>query len=93
MIGIQIILYVFHHFIFSMEVQTFTEQLTEKFRRFIDRYYYEDLLNSIRKDKGYLLIDYNVLAKFDLDLADKLIDEFQDVKSAAEDAIKQFDLS
>ena len=93
MIGIQIILYVFHHFIFSMEVQTFTEQLTEKFRRFIDRYYYEDLLNSIRKDKGYLLIDYNILAKFDLDLADKLIDEFQDVKSAAEDAIKQFDLS
>jgi len=92
MIGIQIILYVFHHFIFSMEVQTFTEQLTEKFRRFIDRYYYETLLSNVRKGKTYLQIDYTVLAKFDLDLADKLIDDFQEVKTAAEEAIRQFDL-
>jgi len=74
-----------------MDVQTFTEQLTEKFRRFIEMYYYEELIKSVNKKRGYLLVDYDMLAKFDFDIADRLMIDFAEVSEAAESAVKEFE--
>jgi len=69
-----------------------SEELIGKFRTFIEKYYYEALLNCVRKGQGALQIEFNVLSKFDFELAEQLINNFKEVIESAEEAIKQFDV-
>jgi len=69
-----------------------SEEIVAKFRRFIEKYYYTDLLNNIRKGKTSLYVDFSILSKFDIDLAEQLLDDFENVIENAEEAIKQFDI-
>lgn len=71
-----------------MEAQ---EQI-EKFKDFVEKNYLAVLIDNLRKDKKFLVIDFNELSKFDLELAELLLEQPEDVIKAAELAIEQFDI-
>ncbi len=69
-----------------------SDEVITKFRKFIETFYYNNLLNTVKKNTGALVVEFADIAKFDLELADQLINNFDDVASDAEEAIKQFDI-
>ena len=69
-----------------------SEELIAKFRNFIEKYSYTELLNNIRKGNTSLYIDFSALAKFDIGLAEQLLANFDEIIENAEEAIKQFDI-
>src|SRR3989344_1316683 len=69
-----------------------SEELVEKFRRFIEQYYYNDLLNHIRKGDSAIYIDFAILSKFDIELSEGLLTNFKESAESAEEAIKQMDI-
>ena len=71
-----------------MDVQTQIKTLKE----FIDRNYYKLLLEKIRKGEKSLSVDFALLAKFNPELADLLLDDPEEVLKAGEIAIEHFDL-
>ncbi|MDO8480586.1 MAG: LAGLIDADG family homing endonuclease, partial [Nanoarchaeota archaeon] len=70
-----------------MEVQ---EQI-QGFQDFIETFLKERLIEQIKKDKRFLLIEASELQKFSPDLIDDLIEHPEDTIKAAEIAIEQFD--
>ncbi len=71
-----------------MEAQ---EQI-EKFKDFIEKNYLTVLTDNLRKDKKFLVIDFNELSRFDPELADILLERPEDTIKAAELTIEQFDI-
>ncbi len=69
-----------------------SEELIEKFRKFIEQFYYDELLNCVRKGQSALLINFAAISKFDLQLAEDLMTNFKEVSESAEEAIKQFEI-
>jgi replicative DNA helicase Mcm len=69
-----------------------SEELIGKFRKFIEKYYYETLLNCVRKGFNSIHIDFSVLSKFDLELSELLINSFKEVIDSIEEAIKLCDI-
>ncbi len=65
---------------------------TEKFRDFLESNYNSYLLNSSTKGKGILYFDFMELAKFDLELADELLDNPEESLSIIKYALEQFDI-
>jgi len=61
-------------------------------RRFIEKYYYQQLLDVVKKGKHSLIIDFSTLSKFSLSLAEQLLDQPVETIKAAEDAIQEFDI-
>ena len=70
-----------------MEVQ---DQI-KKFTEFIDTSVKDDLIENIKKDNKYLLIDFTELIKFEPALAEDILEEPEETVKAAEIAIEQFD--
>ena len=70
-----------------MEVQ---EQIT-LFVELIESSYKEQLLNRMRKDEKFLLIDFSELVRHSPGLAEDFLDEPEQLIKAAEIAIEQFD--
>src|SRR3989338_8296533 len=65
----------------------------ERFKEFIQSTYEREIHNLSSRGINVLKIDFSELAKFDLDLADELLDNPEDVVRAAELAIDSFELS
>src|SRR3990167_1601191 len=63
-----------------------------KFQDFIEAHYYEKLLENTRKGDKFLLVDFADLSKFDIDLANELLEEPEESIKAIEKSIGQFDL-
>jgi len=63
-----------------------------KLKDFIEKNYLAVLTNNLRKDKKFIAIDFNELSKFDIELADMLLEQPEDIIKAAELAIEQFDI-
>ena len=68
-----------------------TEQIN-RFHEFIESYYYTQIVENLRKDHKYVVVDFAELSKFDLDLANGLLENPEDAIKAAELAVEQFDL-
>ncbi|MBW2976063.1 minichromosome maintenance protein MCM [Candidatus Woesearchaeota archaeon] len=68
-----------------------SEQI-KRFQEFIESYYYTKIAENLRKDLKYFVIDFAELSKFDLDLANELLENPEDTIKAAELAVEQFDL-
>jgi replicative DNA helicase Mcm len=68
------------------------EQLVSKYRTFIEKYYYNELLNNIKKGLTALYIDFGALAKFDLELSEQLLSSFDEAIENFEEAIKSLDI-
>jgi replicative DNA helicase Mcm len=66
--------------------------LTDRLRVFIEQYYYNDLMNGVKKGKKSLQINFGDIAKFDLDVADELITRPQEILEYFEAAVKEFEL-
>ncbi len=68
------------------------EKQIAQFKNFIEKNYLTVLTDNLRKDKKFLIIDFNELSKFNPELADILLEQPEDTIKAAEIAIEQFDL-
>ena len=71
-------------------------EVSEQVKRFVDfieENYKKELLKQVREDKRFLLIDFSKLSKFDIELANDVLDQPEDTLKAAEIAIEQFDIN
>ncbi|MEM2874100.1 MAG: minichromosome maintenance protein MCM [Candidatus Nanoarchaeia archaeon] len=74
------------------ESTVLSEDIIFKFRTFIEKYYYNELLTRIKKGETSLYIDFGALAKFDIGLSEQLLNNFPEIIKNAEEAIKQLDI-
>ena len=63
-----------------------------RFHEFLESYYYENIIENLRKDLKFVVVDFAELSKFDLDLANELLENPEDTIKAAEISLQQFDL-
>ena len=70
-----------------MEVQEQIKQFTE----FIESFCREQLIERLKKDEKFLLIDFTELIKFSPGVAEDLLEQPEEVIKAAEIAVEQFD--
>ena len=63
-----------------------------KFHEFVESNYYSSLLNSMRKDNKFLIVDFSEIVKFDLDLANEILENPEEAIKAAELAVEEFDI-
>lgn len=68
-----------------------TEQIN-KFHEFVESNYYSPLLNSVRKDNKFLVVDFSEIAKFDLELANDILENPEEAIKAAELSVEDFDI-
>lgn len=68
------------------------EEQIQKFKELIETDYHSELLENIRKENNFLIIDFVDLSKHDPDLANMLLEQPEEVIKAAELAAEQFDL-
>ena len=68
-----------------------TEQI-KRFQDFLESYYHNKIIENLRKDNKFVVIDFAELSKFDLDLANELLENPEDTIRAAELAVEEFDL-
>ena len=68
-------------------------QQIKKLAEFFEQEYKKDLVSNIRKGSNFLIVDFSKLAKFDLELAENLLEGPEEVIKAAEIAIEQFDFA
>ena len=62
------------------------------FQEFLESSYYSQIIENLRKDNKYVVIDFAELSKFDLDLANELLEDPENTIKAVELAVEQFDL-
>lgn len=68
-----------------------SEQI-KRFGEFLDKNYKKDLSKATRKGERFLVVDFSLLAEFDHELADGLLESPEELLKAAELAVRQFDL-
>ncbi|MFH0869056.1 MAG: LAGLIDADG family homing endonuclease [archaeon] len=76
----------------EIAIAVLSEEKVDRFRKFVEKYYYENLLNNVKKGIRSLQIDFSSLAKFDLELSEQIIENFDETILSAEEAIKQLDI-
>jgi len=69
-----------------------TNMIINKFKRLIEKEYLSILTNNLRKDKKFLVIDFNELSKFNPEIADMLLEQPEETIKAAGYAIEQLDI-
>ncbi|MEM3154676.1 MAG: minichromosome maintenance protein MCM [Candidatus Woesearchaeota archaeon] len=66
--------------------------LIAKMQEFLEKTYYDQLLERIRKGEKSITIEFSTLAVFDPELADMLLDQPEEVLKAGELAVEQLNL-
>ena len=59
---------------------------------FIENQYYAELLEQARKGRNYLIIDFSLLAKFNIEISQALLENPDDILRLFEVAIEHIDL-
>ena len=67
-------------------------QLIDQCKDFLEKNYYAELLERVRKGDQFLSIDFQVLSSYDPSISDTLLDHPEEVLKALELAVKEFDL-
>ena len=67
-------------------------KIIECFEEFVSKKYYADLLQTLRKGKKSLLIDFEDLDKFDVDCADALLAHTEETLELFEEALSHLDI-
>ncbi len=67
------------------------EEIVEKFSEFLNEFYTDELVTSLTENKKSISIDYSILDKFNIELADMLCENPVETMAAMEEAIKQID--
>ncbi len=68
-----------------------TEQI-QLFQEFFEMHYNKDLVYAVQKGKNFLVVDYLDLAMFNLDLAQELLDNPDDILKTAQLAVEKMNL-
>ena len=68
-----------------------SEQI-KRFQDFLESYCYPQIIDNLRKDHKFVIVDFAELSEFDLDLANELLEAPEDTIKTAELAVEQFDL-
>lgn len=66
-------------------------ELIRKIQDFLEKNYYAELLEKIRKGEKFLRVDFSRLSSFDPEIADLLLDKPEEVLKGSELAIEQID--
>ncbi|MBI2147458.1 ATP-binding protein [Candidatus Woesearchaeota archaeon] len=64
----------------------------KRFEEFVQLHHHTELLENVRNGLNYLTINFQDLAKFDVELANTLLDQPEESIKAAESSIYEFDL-
>ncbi len=67
------------------------DDISERFVEFLNEFYRDDLLKAVNEGKKSLDIDFSFLDRFDIELADYLLENPDETIAAAENEIKQID--
>ncbi|MCC7575005.1 minichromosome maintenance protein MCM [Candidatus Woesearchaeota archaeon] len=67
------------------------EQIT-KFQEFLEEHYHEDMVRAVAKGAESLVVNFSDLARFDIYLAEELLERPEDSLKAIEYAVSRFDL-
>lgn len=67
-------------------------ELINRVKDFLEKKYYAELSEQVRKNEKFLIVAFSELSKFDPDLADYLLETPEEFLKAAEIAIEQFDM-
>ncbi len=67
------------------------EDIIEKFSEFLNEFYMNELVTALTETKKSISIDFSLLDKFDVELADCIFEMPDEVIEAAEEAVKQID--
>jgi replicative DNA helicase Mcm len=65
----------------------------KRFKEFIETHYFAQLLETVRKGSKSIPIDFNLLIKFDPELAEDILENPEDVIKACEIAVTDFDFT
>lgn len=61
----------------------------EKFIDFFGEYYVKEIAKAISEERGYIEVDFSLIDKFDIELADLLLENPEETLSVAEEALKE----
>ena len=64
----------------------------KRFQEFLESFCYEQIIENLRKDLKYVIVDFCELSEHDIDLANEVLENPEDAIRAAELALEQFDL-
>lgn len=65
--------------------------LVEKLAEFLSEFYRNELITAAAEGRKFILVDFSLVDKFDIELADFLLENPDETFSAAEDAVKQIE--
>lgn len=65
-------------------------ELINRFKEFFERHYHEKVMECIRLNKKRVTIEFDKLAKFDTQIADLIIDDFEETIKAGEIALEGY---
>jgi len=68
------------------------DEQIKKFGEFLEKNYYDLLVNNIRKGNKFLVVNFAELSKFDPSLAELLLEQPEEAIKAAELSIEGFDI-
>ena len=68
------------------------EEQIRNLRDFLERNYYPQLLEGVRKGQSFLVVDFAELIKFNTELSEEFLEAPVELLKAAEMAVKDFDL-
>ena len=72
----------------NMEVN----EIISKFQEFVETTYQKELYDYVREGKHFLVIEFNELAKFNIELSEELLDKPEETLKAFELSLTNFDL-
>ncbi len=64
-------------------------EVAEKFSEFFQENYYEEILKALEEGKSSVSVDFSLLEKFDVELADYLLENPEEVIPLAEEGVKK----
>ena len=64
----------------------------EKFKEFFETHYEKDIAIIVQKGLKSLIVDFSLLSRFDVELAEELLEDPEELIRAAELALTQFDV-
>ena len=68
------------------------QEQINRFKEFIEQEYYPELLEKARIGQQYIVLDFSKISMFDVNLAEELLENPEEVLKAAQIAIEQFDI-
>lgn len=67
------------------------EDIAERFSEFLNEFYKNELVTTLNEGRRFLLVDFSLLDKFDVELGDYVLENPEETISIAEESVKQID--